>query len=61
VDLRLGRDDAGELYLLSKTRGEIFRIVGSVPEPATWAMLLLGFGMIGATIRRRAPGATVAA
>jgi hypothetical protein len=26
---------------------------GAVPEPATWAMLLLGFGAIGATIRRR--------
>ncbi|MDO6416905.1 PEPxxWA-CTERM sorting domain-containing protein [Sphingomonas sp. BIUV-7] len=24
-----------------------------VPEPATWAMMMLGFGLIGATIRRR--------
>jgi hypothetical protein len=27
--------------------------VGSVPEPATWAMMLLGFGGIGAAMRRR--------
>lgn len=26
--------------------------VGAVPEPATWAMMLLGFGLIGATLRR---------
>lgn len=27
--------------------------VGNVPEPATWAMLILGFGMIGAALRTR--------
>ncbi len=26
---------------------------GSGPEPATWAMLILGFGVTGATLRRR--------
>jgi hypothetical protein len=26
---------------------------GGVPEPATWAMMILGFGGIGATLRRR--------
>ena len=25
---------------------------GSVPEPATWAMMLLGFGAVGGTLRR---------
>ncbi len=26
---------------------------GGVPEPATWAMMLVGFGLIGAAMRRR--------
>ena len=28
-------------------------VAGAVPEPATWAMMLLGFGALGATLRRR--------
>lgn len=28
-------------------------VTGAIPEPATWAMMILGFGMAGATIRRR--------
>lgn len=27
---------------------------GAVPEPATWAMLILGMGMVGGTMRRKA-------
>ena len=27
---------------------------GGVPEPATWALMLTGFGLAGATLRRRA-------
>lgn len=26
---------------------------GGVPEPASWAMLITGFGLVGATLRRR--------
>ena len=28
---------------------------GAVPEPATWAMMIAGFGMAGAMMRRRRP------
>jgi len=26
---------------------------GAIPEPATWAMLITGFGLVGAAARRR--------
>lgn len=28
-------------------------VIPAVPEPATWAMLVMGFAMLGATLRRR--------
>lgn len=31
-------------------------IPGAVPEPSTWAMMLIGFGAIGASMRRRKVG-----
>ena len=43
-----------------QTQGSIASVdfdapVGGVPEPATWAMMILGFGAVGAAIRRRQP------
>lgn len=32
-----------------------FTAAAGVPEPATWAFLILGFGLIGSAIRRRKP------
>ncbi len=32
---------------------------GAIPEPGTWALLILGFGAIGAAMRRRQTSATV--
>lgn len=29
------------------------QMAGTVPEPAAWAMLIAGFGMVGAVLRRR--------
>ncbi len=34
-----------------------FRVTGEVPEPSTWAMMLVGFGAIGSVLRRRRSGA----
>nr|WP_314447376.1 PEPxxWA-CTERM sorting domain-containing protein [uncultured Sphingomonas sp.] len=39
----------------NRTRLDDFTIntIAGVPEPSTWAMMLLGFGAIGASMRRR--------
>lgn len=31
----------------------VLRTVAAVPEPANWAMMIGGFGLIGAELRRR--------
>lgn len=33
--------------------GDSFRVITAVPEPANWAMLIAGFGLVGAAQRRR--------
>ena len=33
--------------------GDLTFAAGAVPEPATWAMMLLGFAGIGSVVRRR--------
>lgn len=35
--------------------------IGGVPEPQTWAMLIIGFGLVGVTARRRNRTSTVSA
>lgn len=39
--------------------GEIRGQLGAVPEPSTWAMLILGFGVAGMTLRRSRKTASV--
>lgn len=39
--------------------GDNIRVITAVPEPATWATMIGGFGLIGGALRRR--GATIAA
>jgi hypothetical protein len=45
---------AGEFRLLNES-------ISAVPEPATWAMMLLGFGAVGVATRRRRDRVRVAA
>lgn len=40
-------------YLLTNFSTD--RLGGAVPEPGTWSLLIIGFGVAGATLRRRAP------
>ena len=37
-------------------------LAGAVPEPANWALMIVGFGAVGAAMRgaRRKPAATLA-
>ena len=45
----------GALTSLGNTNRALFGIaIAAVPEPATWAMMLIGFGGIGFAMRRRA-------
>ena len=45
----------------NQNRNYAFRIDGGVPEPATWAMMLVGFGGLGVAMRSRRRQAAVAA
>lgn len=47
-EVHLGTYDGGDGFLTSPP---------GVPEPASWAMMIAGLGLVGATLRRR-PGAT---
>ena len=44
----------GEITILKQVR--IIPGADVVPEPSTWAMMLLGFGAVGYTMRRRRKG-----
>lgn len=49
----------GEVHLGSYAGGSNW-LVEPVPEPMSWAMLIAGFGMVGAAMRRRRQMATLA-
>lgn len=48
------------IYSFRVSQAEYATLTGAVPEPASWAMMVLGFALVGMTARRRArSGATV--
>jgi Domain of unknown function (DUF4394)/PEP-CTERM motif len=51
----------GALTALGSTDRAIFAMTAGIPEPATWAMMLGGFGLVGFGMRRRKAMKTVAA
>lgn len=54
ADLQIRDNGAGWATGLVSTGGAQSQILGSaVPEPATWAMLVLGLGGLGSVLRRR--------
>ncbi len=50
----------GPATISSTSTFDYSRAAGGVPEPASWAMLVLGFGLIGVQRRSRRRGSTVA-
>jgi hypothetical protein len=42
-------------YTLAGISGASVRLGGAVPEPTTWALMILGFGSAAAMLRRRKP------
>ena len=47
-----GEDSAGNLYVMG-LGGDVYRFAVAVPEPATWASLGLGLGVVAWRMRRR--------
>jgi hypothetical protein len=53
TDNTLNDTRGGAHYIWAAYGGPGFQFNTNVPEPSSWAMLVLGFGAVGATLRRR--------
>jgi hypothetical protein len=60
-DFRVVREArfTGREFALLAFDGGAPKLLAPIPEPSTWAMMLLGFGAIGASMRRRRHGAFI--
>ncbi|WP_308911798.1 PEPxxWA-CTERM sorting domain-containing protein [Pseudokordiimonas caeni] len=47
------RDGSGESFRRSFVLTPILGPIGGIPEPATWLMMIMGFGITGLAVRRR--------
>lgn len=57
-------DANDRFYVISDGRHQSFGVawpIDGVPEPTTWLMMIMGFGGVGATLRRRRSAALAAA
>lgn len=52
IGARFGRNDS-EYDNFKVDKVEFSVVTSAVPEPATWAMMIFGFGAVGASMRRR--------
>ena len=52
---RAVRTSSGGFFLYTTGRLTITEVAAAVPEPATWATMIVGFLLVGGALRRRAP------
>lgn len=58
ITLDDGADLASESGKIVRLADGSFGVAGAVPEPSSWALLIAGFAMVGAVMRKRAGAAT---
>lgn len=59
IDAGSGLDEIQLAYNAS-SNAVLYGTTGVIPEPATWAMMIAGFGLTGAAMRRRRSGGRIA-
>jgi hypothetical protein len=56
IDLVTGQGSSLGIVGAGPLRSIATGVTGGVPEPATWALFIAGFGLVGATLRQRRAG-----
>ena len=60
VTFAQGPNSGGDILAFDQmTIGDARQVTGGVPEPTTWAMMVIGFGAIGGSLRRRSVAARI--